>query len=83
MTYQFPDRREGLFRLGDRVTWRVSGRIKLGVIVEVVKWGMYPDRKWPLTLHGYYREHFSYVVQTDDGRYFWPRVGNLRKEGGR
>lgn len=83
MTCTFPDRREGLFRLGERVRWRAGGRSKSGVIVEVVKWGQYPDRKWPIKLRGYYREHWSYVVMTDAGRYYWPRVGTLRKEGGR
>lgn len=83
MTYALPDRREGLFALGDRVQWATHGKRKHGVVVEVVKWGMYPDRKWPIKLRGYYREHWSYVVETHDGRHFWPRVGTLRKEGER
>lgn len=83
MMCQFPDRREGLFQVGDRVRWTTQGKTKRGVIVEAVKWGQYPDRKWPIAIHGFYREHWSYVVQTDDDRAYWPRVGTLRKEIGR
>ena len=77
MTYQFPDRREGLFQLGDRVEWTAGGTAHRGEIVEVVKWGRYPETRVPI--HGFYREHWSYVVRDDKARYFWPRVGTLRK----
>lgn len=77
MKYQFPDRREGLFQLGERVTWTSAGVEKRGEIVEVVKWGRYPETRVPI--HGFYREHFSYVVKAQDGRFFWPWVGTLRR----
>lgn len=81
MTYVLPDRREGLFQVGDRVRWRgkSGAALRRGTVVEVVKRGMYPStRHKDLVLHGYYRETESYVIQSGE-RQFWPRVGNLRR----
>lgn len=71
----------GRFKLGERVKWKGNAgkRVHQGTIIEVVKRGMYPGRQHKtLTLHGYYRETESYVVESC-GRQYWPRVGNLRR----
>jgi hypothetical protein len=65
----------GCFKLGDVV--KVGDR--RGKIVEVVKFGMYPERWKGLRVRGYYREHESYIVEMQDGTHRWPRVGAITK----
>lgn len=67
-------RGKGRFQLHDRVEWLGH----TGVIVEVVKYGMYPGKHPKLLVRGYYREYESYVVEDERGKRWWPRVGNLR-----
>ena len=84
------DRGKGRFSLDQTVTWKASkkGKVHKGVIVEVVKYGMYPSVTrppdqypvitWPeLCTSHYCRDHESYVIEDETGRRWWPRVGNL------
>lgn len=67
------ERGQGRFHLHDHVQWLGHS----GKVVEVVKYGMYPDWHLHLKVRGYYREHESYIVEDDRGKRWWPRVGNL------
>lgn len=83
------DRGKGRFLLEDTVEWDGSKYLHKGIVVEVVKYGMYPTITrppaeypvvtWPeLSGCHCYREHESYVVEDASGKRWWPRVGNLR-----
>lgn len=67
-------RGRGRFRLGEQVSWPRH----VGVITEVVLYGMYPKRHKGLKVKGYYREYESYIVMDGKGKSWWPRVGCLR-----
>lgn len=85
-----------MFKFEDSVKWssQAQGRhkTKVGIIVQVVPAGSYPDRdKFPKLYWGagvgMSRNHESYVVAVDCGktpgsstRHYWPRVSALSKE---
>lgn len=65
---------------GSRVTWtNGKGKSYCGHIVGVVQPGNLPNPKYPLSKvpEGAGRDHRSYVVWADNGRYFWPLVKYL------
>lgn len=64
------------YKLADIVSWYS----RVGRIVEVVPYGMYPIKQPRLRVRGYYREHESYVVEDEKGKRYWPRVGTLKLE---
>jgi hypothetical protein len=66
--------------LGSRVRWSSSARgkttTKTGTVTHVVPAGERPPRKG-LSDPGAARDHESYIVRTDEGRTYWPRVDGL------
>lgn len=84
---------EEMFKLDDSVKWSSQAqggwKTKVGIIVQAVPAGEYPDRdKFPKLYTGagvgMSRKHESYVVAVDCGktpgssiRHYWPRVSAL------
>lgn len=76
--------REGVarnYKLGTWVTWQhtFKHRKHLGVVVEVIPAGQYPNWWDGLVVKGYYREIESYVVRAEDGKHYWPITAKLEK----
>lgn len=84
-----------MFKYEDSVKWssqaQGSHKKKIGIVVQVVPAGEYPDReKFPRLYSGsgigMSRNHESYVMAVDCGknpgslvRHYWPRVSALSK----
>ena len=68
------------FEVGDRVTWTSQSagvtKAKAGAVSFVVQPGVRPALKNA----GSARDHESYLVRSDSGRLYWPRVAHLRLE---
>jgi hypothetical protein len=84
------DEQIGRFKEGDFVSWscHYQGPIHRGVIILAVPARSYAQievnkRKLSLKIppfKGYWRYHESYIVRDAKGKYWWPRVGNLKLE---
>lgn len=61
------------FKLGVRVTWQERGKTYRGKIVEVVQ----PNREAKLSNSAAIKNMRSFIVKTDEGKFFWPAVKSL------
>lgn len=68
------------FKLGDRVTWTSSSagttKTKTGAVVLVL--GARASGCEHVKNAGRARDHVSYIVRSDEGRKYWPRVAALK-----
>ena len=72
--------------IGNKVVWKSAARgtwkTKEGFIIDIVKPGQEPDKKYWPHLFGKYsattRAHESYIVKVGN-RHYWPIVSKLEK----
>lgn len=66
---------------GTRVTWESQAngtwKSKAGTVIECVPVACIPTRA-KIRNPGLPRNHVSYLIQEDGGKFYWPRVSALR-----